>query len=101
MLMFRNYETYALVTGAASGMGRIYALRLAQKGYNIVLVDINAAGLGETEAMVRAAVSADERIDRQCRDAFKVLPLVQDLSVMDAADSIWERTEQAGCVVEV
>lgn len=101
MLMFRNYETYALVTGAASGMGRIYALRLAQKGYNLVLVDINAAGLGETEAMVRAAVSADERIDRQCRDAFKVLPLVQDLSVMDAADSIWERTEQAGCVVEV
>ena len=35
---FRNYEAYALVTGAASGMGRIYSLKLAEKGYNVILV---------------------------------------------------------------
>ena len=44
---------YALITGAASGMGRIYAQRLAEKGYGLVLVDINASGLAETEAIVR------------------------------------------------
>ena len=78
---------YALVTGAASGMGRIYAQRLAEKGYNLVLVDINAAGLDETAAMVR-------------EDA-KVLKIVQDLAVMDAADRIYEITEAEGCEVEV
>jgi NAD(P)-dependent dehydrogenase (short-subunit alcohol dehydrogenase family) len=50
---FRNYESYALVTGAASGMGRIYVRRLAQMGYNVVMVDINAKGLDETDSLVR------------------------------------------------
>ena len=42
---FNWYSRYALVTGAASGMGRIYSRELALKGYNVILVDINAAGL--------------------------------------------------------
>ncbi|MBR5835711.1 MAG: SDR family NAD(P)-dependent oxidoreductase [Bacteroidales bacterium] len=78
---------YALITGAASGMGRIYALRLAQKGYGLVLVDINAAGLEETSSMVGSDV--------------KVIQIVQDLSVIEAADRIFEATEAAGCEVEV
>ena len=78
---------YALVTGAASGMGRIYARRLAQRGYNLVLVDINAAGLDETASMIGEDV--------------KVLSIVQDLSLMDAADRIYERTEAEKCEVEV
>ena len=78
---------YALVTGAASGMGRIYARRLAQRGYNLVLVDMNAAGLDETASMIGEDV--------------KVLSIVQDLSLMDAADRIYERTEAEKCEVEV
>lgn len=78
---------YALVTGAASGMGRIYARRLAQRGYNLVLVDINAAGLDETASMIGEEV--------------KVLSIVQDLSLMDAADRIYELTEAEKCEVEV
>ena len=78
---------YALVTGAASGMGRIYARRLARRGYNLVLVDMNAAGLDETAAMLGEDV--------------KVLSIVQDLSLMDAADRIYERTEAEKCEVEV
>ena len=78
---------YALVTGAASGMGRIYARRLARRGYNLVLVDMNAAGLDETAAMIGEDV--------------KVLSIVQDLSLMDAADRIYERTEAEKCEVEV
>ena len=50
---FKGFVRYALVTGAASGMGRIYARDLALKGYNVVLVDINAAGLAETEVFVK------------------------------------------------
>ena len=36
-----NSYTYAIVTGAASGMGRHYAMQLAEMGYGILLVDIN------------------------------------------------------------
>lgn len=99
--MNRRYETYALVTGAASGMGRIYSERLALRGYNVVMVDINAKGLEETEARVRAAVMASDAIPHDLKASFKALPLVQDLSLMDAADSIWQKTEENECVVEV
>ena len=99
--MFRNFETYALVTGAASGMGRVYAEKLAAKGYNLVIVDINAKGLEETAAMVMAEIASAEGISDELKNSFKVLPVVQDLSVMEAADLIWEKTEAEGCVVEV
>ena len=99
--MFRNFETYALITGAASGMGRVYAEKLAAKGYNLVIVDINAKGLEETAAMVRAEIASAEGISDELKNFFKVLPVVQDLSVMEAADLIWEKTEAEGCVVEI
>lgn len=37
----------ALVTGAAVGIGRAVALKLAQEGANLVLVDVNAEKLSE------------------------------------------------------
>ena len=98
---FREYKTWALVTGAASGMGRVYARRLAAKGYNLVLVDINAAGLEETEALVKEDVSASGDIPVPYKDGLRTLAIAQDLSVQNAADLIYMQTEEAGCEVEV
>ena len=98
---FLNYGAYALVTGAASGMGRIYVRRLALMGYNVVAVDINASKLEETVTLVRADVMAAEGISEEMKARFDIMPLVQDLSAMDAADLIFEKTEAAGCKVEV
>jgi len=98
---FKGFRYYALVTGAASGMGRIYSKELALKGYNVILVDINADGLAETERFVREAVAASDKVPAECRSSLKLMQVVQDLSVMDAADKIYEVTEAAGCEVEV
>jgi NAD(P)-dependent dehydrogenase (short-subunit alcohol dehydrogenase family) len=43
----------ARVTGAASGLGRASALKLAAAGADVCLVDVNPAGLEETAAAVR------------------------------------------------
>ena len=101
MKEFKGFKTYALVTGAASGMGRIYSMELVRKGYNIIMVDINVAGLQETERMVKTEVETSARIAAECRDAFRTMAIVQDLSVTDAADRIFQATEAAGCKVEV
>lgn len=47
-------NTVALVTGAASGLGRATALKLAQAGANLCIVDINATGLAETAEQASA-----------------------------------------------
>lgn len=40
----------ALVTGGASGMGQIYARRLAAQGATVAIFDLNEAGMAETAA---------------------------------------------------
>ncbi len=98
---FRNFEKWALVTGAASGMGRIYVSRLAGMGYNVVAVDINASGLEETAAIVKDQIASADGISHSQKKLFRILPVVQDLSLDTAADSIFARTEEEGCEIEV
>ena len=43
-----------LVTGAASGIGKETALAFARRGADLVVCDVNEAGLAETEAQIRA-----------------------------------------------
>ncbi len=54
-----------LVTGAASGLGRAIAVRLARDGWHLALADINEAGCEETRRLVeQAGGSAQvERLD--------------------------------------
>lgn len=98
---FNEFKTYALVTGAASGMGRVYAGRLASMGYNLVLVDINAQGLEETGRIVRDMVASSDEVPAGLKGNFRILTVVQDLSVKEAASQVCDRTEAEGCEVEV
>lgn len=44
----------AIVTGAGSGNGRAIALRFAEEGADLGLIDVNLAGLAETARLARA-----------------------------------------------
>lgn len=51
-----NFEgRTAVITGAASGIGRAIAISLARRGCNLALADVNDAGLSETARMAQSA----------------------------------------------
>lgn len=54
-MSFRFAGKRTLVTGAASGIGRAVALKLAREGAVLYLTDVNADGLADTVATARAA----------------------------------------------
>lgn len=81
-------KAWALVTGAAKGIGRQYAEQLAAKGYNLYLVDIDEAIT--TEARVIAELHSVKCVGR-----------VMDLAVTDAARMLHDDTVREGYVFDV
>ena len=53
----------AVVTGAASGIGRALAVDLARRGAQLALADVNAAGLDETRGLLGSAVARTYTVD--------------------------------------
>jgi short-subunit dehydrogenase len=53
-------QLYGIITGAASGIGRALAIRIAREGWRLALVDLNADGLRETKSLVEQAGGAAE-----------------------------------------
>jgi NAD(P)-dependent dehydrogenase (short-subunit alcohol dehydrogenase family) len=72
----------ALVTGAAAGLGRATALRLARAGADVCLVDVNAEGLESAAQEIRAL-------------GVKALPFATDLGVATNCRSAVDAALQA------
>ncbi|WP_205480862.1 SDR family NAD(P)-dependent oxidoreductase [Sphingomonas arenae] len=53
----------AVITGAGSGIGRGIALACARRGCNLVLADLNEAGLAETAGMARGVKATTIKLD--------------------------------------
>ncbi len=65
----------AVVTGAANGLGRAIAVRLARDGWRVAICDIDEANSRETERLVRAAggVGQVEHLDVTSADQWQAL----------------------------
>lgn len=104
----------ALITGAASGMGREACLVFATEGARIAALDIDARSLDETAAVTRdaggdvATFVADVADERQVHDAIEgavrrfgalhilynnagVLWRDRDLGVLETDEAVWDR----------
>jgi NAD(P)-dependent dehydrogenase (short-subunit alcohol dehydrogenase family) len=71
----------ALVTGAASGMGRAMAIGFAEAGADLLLADINAEGVGRTAEEIAS-------IGR------RAVPVTCDVTDLDALDMLFERLDR-------
>lgn len=80
---------YAIVTGAASGMGRCYAIQLAQMGYGVVLVDINGTAAQELSCQLSQEYNVPAPV------------LCIDLCKNDAAQEIVSVCQDNGWQVEI
>lgn len=72
----------AVVTGAASGIGRALCGRLAGLGMNVVMADIEASALERAAGELAAATGS-------------VLPVATDVSQADAVSALAERAHEA------
>src|SRR5882672_8577724 len=59
--MSRFKKKVAVITGAASGIGKATALRFASEGASVACVDVNAKGLRQTVKQIDADRAADEK----------------------------------------
>jgi NAD(P)-dependent dehydrogenase (short-subunit alcohol dehydrogenase family) len=71
----------AVVTGAASGIGRATALRLARDGYEIAMMDLDAAGLAETRTQIQRAGGRAHAFPVDLRDPLSVGSVTREVAV--------------------
>lgn len=85
-------RAWALVTGAGTGIGRSFALRLAAAGYDLVLVGQTTATLERVRDEIAAA---DATARRQVRI------LTMDLARTEASDELYAAVRAMGIDVDV
>jgi NAD(P)-dependent dehydrogenase (short-subunit alcohol dehydrogenase family) len=74
--MMKLENRTAVITGAASGIGRAMAVSLARRGCHLALADVNGAGLDETARLVASNALRVSRhlLDVADRDAVTAFP---------------------------
>ncbi len=101
----------AVVTGAASGIGRATALHLARDGYGVALVDVDASGMKETVRSIESAAGVAQAYQADVCDPHQLGVMVREVlasmgspdllvnvagiavaaTVLDTSDQDWNR----------
>ncbi len=81
-------STVAVVTGAASGIGRATALRLAHDGYEVAMMDLDAAGLAETRTQIEQAGGRAHQFPVDLCDPLGVGSVTREIAVTVGAPEV-------------
>lgn len=79
-------SAWALVTGAGSGIGRCYALRLAALGYRLVIAGDNRAPLEAVAEELRSAATTGRKAAAERPEAAEGSEVAEGLAVAASAD---------------
>ena len=74
-------NTVAVVTGAASGIGRATALRLALEGFEVALMDLDTVGLGATRDRIKASGGQARAFTVDLCDPLEVGSITREIAV--------------------
>ena len=105
----------ALITGASSGIGAVYADRLAHRGYDLILVARDKARLETLAARLRSetgvaveVIQADlvqkpdqSRIERKLRDDPAITLLLNNAGVAGTGDFVGGDIEQVDAMIQL
>ena len=77
----KSARRIAVVTGAASGIGRATALHLAREGYEVAMMDLDVAGLEEVRGRIEAAGGRARSFSVNLTDALAVGSVTREIAV--------------------
>ena len=103
--MFSLAGRTAMVTGAATGIGEAIAIRLAQAGATVAVIDLNLDGAQKVaaslphgsfavEADVANAASVGRAVDQVMQKTGQIDILVNNAGIAGPAAFIWEQTDE-------
>ena len=103
--MFSLAKRTAIVTGAATGIGRAIAVRLAEAGATVAVVDLNLTGAQSAaaalpngafavEADVSAAASVARAVDQVMQRRGQIDILINNAGIAGPAAYLWEQTDE-------
>jgi 2-dehydro-3-deoxy-L-rhamnonate dehydrogenase (NAD+) len=103
--MFSLAGRTAMVTGAATGIGEAIAIRLAEAGATVAVIDLNLSGAQKVaaslphgsfavEADVASAASVGRAVDQVMQKTGQIDILVNNAGIAGPAAFIWEQTDE-------
>ena len=103
--MFSLAGRTAMVTGAATGIGEAIAIRLAEAGATVAVIDLNLSGAQKVaaslphgsfavEADVASAASVGRAVDQVMLKTGQIDILVNNAGIAGPAAFIWEQTDE-------
>lgn len=87
---------FAVVTGAGNGIGRTTALRFADDGCDLAIVDIEAEPLAEVAAAIEAKGRRCLKLVTDCLDAAAIAEAALQIEQAGAVDILFNNVGQSG-----
>jgi NAD(P)-dependent dehydrogenase (short-subunit alcohol dehydrogenase family) len=91
----------AVVTGAASGIGRATAVRMARDGFEVAMMDLDAAGLTETRTRIQSIGGKAHQFALDLCDPLAVGSVAREIAVTIGAPEVLVNVAGVGVAATV